>query len=515
MKRFILFLMIFGFLFAGCDLISNSGKQKVELSDINDLKQSASDWLVIIYADGDNSLDWNIYSDVNEAEYGLSFIRGNDGFPKTGFDSVNVVVLWDGLYSNNGENASRLLELGPDKKINYEFSSKTRNFSFLVKDWISPTGQLDENGFGEVSMSSPETLTKFLLWVDENYSSKHKILIFGDHGSGPGNYYSRGLESRAICQDITTSSDGYSVLSTRGVANALKNAGYGKDKKFDILMMDVCFGASIEEAYEYKDFADFYVASPNLIPGNGTNYARLIYSFTKGTEPQELCRKIVSNYYTDYIGKNELKEVNFYSEKYDREEMHLYDTFTLTVSCLPKIQNVVEKFSGLCELLINEGFSRIYKDGISFSEYIGNNFVKLSSSLSDCENTLHYTGTMNHLYDFGWMLNRIISISDNWLELKNSAQSVYDALNDAIVYSWRDGYFDEESHKYGMYSRLDGNRSSDFSGHAYGLTIAGGSVRNKNYVSENRVYPWYETDLLFGEETPWFNLLKTWFLIEK
>lgn len=52
---------------------------------------------------------------------------------------------------------------------------------------------------------------------------------------------------------------------------------------FDFILFDACFMQSIEVAYELRNYADYYIASPTETPGTGAPYdAILPYMFKKG-----------------------------------------------------------------------------------------------------------------------------------------------------------------------------------------------------------------------------------------
>ena len=273
MKRFFFIPVLFiFFLFTGCiqivETVVNSLSSEdftyrcKKVSEKEYFKNDANnkkicDWLLVMYMDADNSLEASIRNDFNEVEKGLAAIRNENGSAASGYASVRVVVLWDGALLAQD---SKILEVGPDT-TDYYAGSET--YCITNVDFITAS-------YNEVDMSQGSTLTSFLKFVDGHYSaSKGKILHVADHGSGPGK------NERAMFEDKTNK--GVSMSSSE-FSMALENAGYGYDKsKFSALLLDVCLGASVEDSYQFKNYAEYMIASPNTTPGAGFYYVDVIF----------------------------------------------------------------------------------------------------------------------------------------------------------------------------------------------------------------------------------------------
>ena len=147
-------------------LKTKDGTEAGSVSSTPAITVKKSDYLILMYMDGDNNLNDVLYLDMNEVEAGLGSIRNEDGTPKAGYASVNAVALWDGYtntyvydsdkkkyvyeeYATLGESGTYLLELGADShyynpKSNAEYyedediylSTNTRNLTYTAKDWI-------------------------------------------------------------------------------------------------------------------------------------------------------------------------------------------------------------------------------------------------------------------------------------------------------------------------------------------------------------------------------------------
>ena len=94
-----------------------------------------------------------------------------------------------------------------------------------------------------------------------------------------------------------------------------------------------------------------------------------------------------------------------------------------------------------------------------------------------------------------------------WSELNTAAGNVIAALNTTIKYSWRDSRLDSDMD---FYHKLDNSTTAYI--HHYGLTIAGyGLAVNAGKLVKGSRPDWYTTDLAFGADSKWGDLLAYWF----
>ena len=342
-----------------------------------------SEWLVLLYMDGDNNLNDPIYFDLNEAESGLSKL--------TNEDKVTVVALWDGwdfktgakdsdptnstfdqipaFYGKINTSSTRLLQLGADSNQLYaenggwyykgvQLSLNTQDLTDTV-DWIINS---------EANMSDKSTLESFLSWAQQYYEADKTILQFSNHGGGArsvstGQKYGR----RSMCWDETSGGEGY--LKTSDVSTALSNTGYGTSNKLSLIIEDVCLGGSLEEAYQLRNYADYYVGSPNNVPGNGLDYISLISSLKKNATVEQVGCNLVKSYRSFYEWSSDdwayflNKNPSFY--KYSNLNKSIYNTEANTLSFikLSEIEAVESAVNDLAKLIKddNETDSRIVK----------------------------------------------------------------------------------------------------------------------------------------------------------
>ena len=114
-----------------------------------------------------------------------------------------------------------------------------------------------EKDMGSVSMTKPETLTKFIKWCTKNYPANRNMLIFWDHGGGSLSGYG---------YDEKFKSSGSMTL--KGINDALKSAGTA----FDFIGFDACLMATTENALMLNSYADYMIASEETEPGVGWYY---------------------------------------------------------------------------------------------------------------------------------------------------------------------------------------------------------------------------------------------------
>ena len=553
--------------------------------------QKESDWLVVMYMDGDNNLNDPIFLDMNEVEYGLWYIRNTDDSPDSSHDSVNAVALWDGVVSYQalndageqvtqtpqiGKSGTYIYELGRDSgnSITYTsspgcvLSSNTKNLSYTAP-WLFTGISTDSSNdtHGELNMGDKQTLINFLNWVNAHYTAnKGVILQFSNHGAGPrsvrfvqtpdGRTLKIGGEDgrRALCQDLTSSN---ALLKTKDVSDALSAAGYGPSNKAAMILMDVCLGSSLEDAYQFRNYANYLAASPNNIPGMGLDYNKLMRAFSKNTTIEEVGKKIVSDYKAQYgndtttwnkyayaiYGKNYYSSLDS-TQKNKLEWFGDLGITTFTITDLSKVTDVKTAIDSLYDVLLSaEGIAKtIYVDSNGYFSttatgstqnyvtYLGNHYVNIItfiqsltaqnlSQYNHLEDYLYYQGTYTWLYDIGYIAKNIKDISaedvdgssnaNAWPELNSAATNVINKLDAAIKYSWRDSKLASNSD---FYTRIDSRPTLPEFDHYLGLSICGANIAtNGTSLVQGTAPGFYKTDLAFGTDSKWGDLLIHWF----
>ena len=548
--RFSLLLLIFlSFSFMSC-VFNVVGIEDVHSEDIqgptvvNDFPAgNRADVLMLFYMDGDNNLASAIWQDLNEIEYGLYCAEQNGGTSA----KIDIFVLWDG----NGNGDSKLYKLGSDNRllgagnVHTGLSKNTLDLSANIS-WIYN----EKDKKYEVSMSNPKTLENYLKWISNHYiidDDTQIILQFADHGGGPRSLSlsdSMAFNSRAMCQDENTvGSNNQELLWTKDIPNAIKASGIlsnGK-KKIDLVIQDVCNGASVEEAYEYKDVADYMLLSPNEMPAYGLNYVELISHIRDGdciSDRHLDVEKFLDRAVCDFIGyykqndnfwknfENKLKEINkglpiqeqlsdeaftplFVSMNYDKAA-------TITALKLSEIQNLQGNIKELASILNDNGNMFTY-DNNNVEKQADYLYALFHLVLRGMGKYQTYYGT---LYDIGEFADDIIEFNKinktGKSEIETVANNIKSCLNNIVLYSWRDGV---GGALYNKSSRRDLTGIKPFDSGSYGLVISGISYDyNFNDEPVNLKFPggigkyddrnFYSKELQFGKDTSeWENLM--------
>ena len=398
----------------------------------------------------------------------------------------------------------------------------------------------------EVDMSDPETLENFLNWAKTNYTADKIILQFSNHGGGPRAtassekpYFGR----RSMCWDET--SGGSSFLKTSDVSKALKNAGFDSDNKVSLIMEDVCLGGSLEEAYELKDYAKYYVGSPNNIPGSGFDYISFVSSLTNGATVEEVGCNLVKTYKSNYTWTDTKWNSYLTDNPGLANESNMWVSIsnpnanTLSFIDLNKITAVKEAVDALAYLIKNDNTreerlitdrSTIYTlhdDGFYYDNsgnkpatdadlYYMNRKFGIKWWTAYYGDPIYYNGSFGCLKDLGAMcaFMRQYYPQSLWSELNEKTDAVTTALSNAIVASWRDGYNAPTYYKIKGETYYDALGSSTDLG--AGLTINCSCWVN-HQAADGKTYKyqefadWYKNDLKFGKDcSNWTSLIESW-----
>ena len=171
-----------------------------------------------------------------------------------------------GMASNNLEMISKTI---PDGDVNFlietggakEWHAKDKVGIDIATDKLQ-RWSYNEDGFTLVdqqenaSMAKHTTLSEFIQWGAENYPARKNLLIIWDHGCGSA----RGLVADELHD--------FALMSLDGLEAALEDGGV----HFDLLMTDTCLMASLETAQVVSPYADYLLASEEVVPGLGSNY---------------------------------------------------------------------------------------------------------------------------------------------------------------------------------------------------------------------------------------------------
>ena len=133
------------------------------------------------------------------------------------------------------------------------------------------------------NMGDPGTLTAFLAFCDKNYPADHNALIFWDHGAGPLIGYGQDelydsdslmLSEMIEAMDASPFSGQRSTSFWKKLSQKAPGAAEN-GRKLDFVGFDACLMSCLENMQVWSKYADYYVGSEELEPGDGWDYGFL------------------------------------------------------------------------------------------------------------------------------------------------------------------------------------------------------------------------------------------------
>jgi hypothetical protein len=215
-------------------------------------------WTVLVYMTADNNLEADGLRDLIEM---ASVGSGDD---------LRYVVQADRAV---GEYSGGVLNLG-------DWTSTKR---LLVRK-----NQLQELAdLGEVDMGLSSTLADFVSWGVKTYPGERYMLVFWDHGGGWKGF---GWDDS---HPLGSGEPDHLTLDriAAGVSQGLSGTSLAR---FDIIGFDACLMATLEVAESVKPYASYLLASEEVEPGHGWDWA----AFGGGglLDPRALGTKVIDGF---------------------------------------------------------------------------------------------------------------------------------------------------------------------------------------------------------------------------
>ena len=307
---------------------SNMDKKLLNYQNINGPKKN---WTILIYLDGDNNLEYDAIRDFLEMSY-----IGSD-------ENINIVAQFD-----------RTLD------FNYDYDDWTTTKRFFITQGMIPNSNNAIMDLGELNMGDPQTLTDFILWGVNLYSSEYYALILWDHGDG----------WESLCNDFTDDND---FLTISELGSALSNAGH----YFDLIGFDACKMSMAEVHTQIKDWGKICVSSENLESVRGWPYNTILRDIAENPNilPSNFGKVIVNRFYEYY---------KYYS---------YYDDYqTLSSVNLSQYNTLIQAINDFSNLLISE-YNNIFQQ-IHFArlkcedQYMSLEYVDLYHFVEEIYNTI-------------------------------------------------------------------------------------------------------------------------------
>lgn len=153
----------------------------------------------------------------------------------------------------------------------------------------------------DVCSSDTTTLGVVLDYILENYPTEKLDLVMWSHGDG----WIRGPQNSAPQRSIgidngnnSFGNDGARAIEVEELAALLERLSL----KVDRLVFDACFMQCVEVIYALRNAANWVVASPAEIPGNGADYSTLVPAFFMNDSPVGLVDAYLDAYEGEFAG---------------------------------------------------------------------------------------------------------------------------------------------------------------------------------------------------------------------
>ncbi len=232
-------------------------------------------WTHLVYMAADNNLDSQALNDLNEMEAAL-----------TEGKAMSILALVDRAAGNGDWSDTRLYEIVQDPSGNSALLTSRRLGSTELG--------LSADGAGELNLSDPVNLRRFLSFARRAYAAEEYSLTIWGHGTGwRGGSYLAGdavAPMKAVAVDATSGT----YMTVAGLGDALSG------ENLSVIGFDTCFGALLEVAYELRDCGSALVASEGPVRETGWDYASLYSAVDGGSAAGALTAAMVDQFGASY-----------------------------------------------------------------------------------------------------------------------------------------------------------------------------------------------------------------------
>lgn len=318
----------------------------------------AKTWTIMVYIAGDNNLG-NSYPPIFNHLETLADTSG-----------VNILALWD----NQPTNDTGYYEVQYDTNPN-TYATYTEGETFWAQ--------------GELDTGSPLTLSDFVSWGIQSYPADHYALVLDDHGSGLGG---------GLCDD----NGGPGCASKMSLAEmklALATIYDQTGETMDVLYMAMCLMGMIEDAYQFRDYTDFYVANENI----QTTYTNYLTGLDASLMPAQLATLFANNYAGEMTSRNK--------------------AYTISVVDIANLPPLVEAVDQLAEALLAE-IDEVAPTLFSLASLVQRYDNKAPRGITPAD-------TYADLYD---LANLIAQNLGGHPDIVAASQAVMDAVDMAVMY---------------------------------------------------------------------------------
>lgn len=245
-------------------------------------------------------------------------------------------------------------------------------------------GEITERYSGSsTNMGLSSTLSDFLKWGLNEYSSEFMALVFWNHGGG---------SITGVCFDENNDFDS---LSLKEIDSALASVFGDMTDRFEIIGCDACLMATVETANSFAPYARYMVASQNLESGYGWDYTAFGKAINGGAKNGgEVGKQLCDSYYAycTYTGEEDdatlsvidFSEFDAFVKAFNDYANELYRYASETnVTDVIKAGKTALNFGGNNR---SEGYTNMIdvKDFLKITSSLAPSASKAASALSSC-----------------------------------------------------------------------------------------------------------------------------------
>lgn len=173
-----------------------------------------------------------------------------------------------------------VVEVGGSYRWEVEDLADLQNARFCINDsGISELTEIPNTNMGE-----SKALSDFINYASGTYPAQNYVLLFWNHGNGPIDGYG---------YDVLHSGDSVMLAEMQeGIENSRL-----ADKKIQLVGFDACLMGSMETAGVMSSYADYMVASAELEPEDGWDYAWLNVFAEENLNGEIIGQNVAEHYY--------------------------------------------------------------------------------------------------------------------------------------------------------------------------------------------------------------------------
>ena len=298
-----------------------------------------SNWTILIYANGNNELEPEMYESMLDCE-------------KVSPDcDVNVII----QLARADRKIAEIMR--PD-----EVFTKEKNDSWVGarRYYIGKSNLQLIQDIGKINMAHPETLYEFIKWGIEAYPSEHYMVVLAGHG----------ISFVGTLMDLTFETP--YIMGIPEMCRAIELVKNHIDIKIDILVLDMCNMNSIEILYEFGKNKINMVSNILTYIGEGpfkglpyNTLIELVQNYSDSHNINKLIIEIISTLNLDTIAfeinheklesiKNKFNNLAYcYLSNNDKYNLHYTSIFTKIHPVYPWYNAINELGQGLLSIIIH------------------------------------------------------------------------------------------------------------------------------------------------------------------